>query len=93
MFANSCASSISLPPEITNSPVAVRGSGLDKTGSDLSSGLVISTERLNQIQEIDVRDRLVRVQAGVTLEHLIPPSPCTASLYPLKPTIAKPLVD
>lgn len=51
-------------------PVAVRGSGLDKTGSDLSSGLVISTERLNQIQEIDVRDRLVRVQAGVTLGQL-----------------------
>lgn len=51
-------------------PVTVRGSGLDKTGADLGSGLVISTEKLNQVQEIDERSRLVRVQAGTTLGDL-----------------------
>ena len=48
-------------------PVVVRGSGLDQSGADLTEGMVISTEKLNQIQEIDDRARLVRVQAGVTL--------------------------
>lgn len=51
-------------------PVAIRGSGLDKTGADLTPGLVISTEKMNRIYEIDVHDRLVHVQAGVTLGHL-----------------------
>jgi FAD/FMN-containing dehydrogenase len=51
-------------------PITVRGSGLDKTGADLGDGLVISTEKLNKIQEIDERGHLVRVQAGVTLEKL-----------------------
>ena len=51
-------------------PITVRGSGLDKTGADLGSGLVISTEKLNQVQEIDERSRLVRVQAGTTLGDL-----------------------
>ena len=32
-------------------PIAVRGSGLSKTGSDLTSGIVISTEKLNHIRE------------------------------------------
>ena len=49
---------------------AVRGSGLDETGADLTEGLVISTEKLNKIEEIDVRERLVRVQAGITLREL-----------------------
>ena len=51
-------------------PIAVRGSGLDKTGADLTSGLVVSTEKMNKIFEIDTHDRLVHVQAGVTLGHL-----------------------
>ncbi|MBR5621071.1 FAD-binding oxidoreductase [Candidatus Saccharibacteria bacterium] len=51
-------------------PITVRGSGLDKTGADLGSGLIISTEHLNNILEIDDRARLVRVQAGVTLGQL-----------------------
>lgn len=51
-------------------PITVRGSGLDKTGADLGSGLIISTEKLNQVQEIDERSRLVRVQAGTTLGDL-----------------------
>lgn len=54
-------------------PVSVtpRGSGLDQGGADLSSGgLVISTEKLNRMLEIDPRERLVRVQAGMTLREL-----------------------
>ena len=51
-------------------PISVRGSGLDQSGADLSEGIVLSTEKLNKIQEIDDRERLVRVQAGVTLGQL-----------------------
>lgn len=51
-------------------PVTVRGAGYSKTGSALGSGLVISTERMNAIQEMDVRQRLVRVQCGATLGEL-----------------------
>ena len=50
--------------------VTVRGAGLDEGGADLSSGLIISTEKLNRMLEIDPRDRLVRVQAGITLKEL-----------------------
>lgn len=51
-------------------PITVRGAGYSKTGSSIGNGLVISTEKLNHIQEIDVRQRLIRVQAGVTLGEL-----------------------
>lgn len=51
-------------------PISVRGSGLDKTGADLGTGLILSTEHLNKILEIDDHSRLVRVQAGVTLGQL-----------------------
>lgn len=51
-------------------PITVRGSGLDKTGADLGSGMILSTEHLNKILEIDDHTRLVRVQAGVTLGQL-----------------------
>jgi len=51
-------------------PIAVRGSGLDEMGADLSNGLVISTEKLNRLLEADKRERLVRVQAGITLKEL-----------------------
>ena len=50
--------------------VTARGSGLDEGGADLSSGLVISTAKLNKMLEIDPRERLVRVQAGMTLKEL-----------------------
>ncbi|MBQ3352959.1 FAD-binding oxidoreductase [Candidatus Saccharibacteria bacterium] len=50
--------------------VTARGSGLDEGGADLSSGVVVSTERLNRMLEIDPRERLVRVQSGITLKEL-----------------------
>ena len=51
-------------------PIAVRGSGLSKTGADLTDGLVISMEKMNHIRELDAHDRLVHVQAGITLGKL-----------------------
>ncbi len=51
-------------------PVAVRGSGLCKSGADLSSGIVISTEKMQRVRELDAHDRLIHVQAGITLGRL-----------------------
>lgn len=50
--------------------VTVRGSGMDEGGAALSNGIIISTEKLNKLLEIDPRERLVRVQAGITLKEL-----------------------
>lgn len=51
-------------------PVTVRGAGYGKNGSALGSGLVISTERMKAIQEVDVRQRLARVQCGAMLGEI-----------------------
>lgn len=51
-------------------PITVRGTGLDKTGASIGEGLIISTEKLDQLEEIDLRGRLVRVQPGITLGQL-----------------------
>ncbi len=51
-------------------PITMHGAGFSKTGSSIGSGLLVSTERLDRIQEIDVRQRLVRVQCGVTIGEL-----------------------
>ena len=45
--------------------VTARGTGLGEGGSALTNGVVISTEKLNRLLEIDSRERLVRVQAGI----------------------------
>ena len=50
--------------------VTVRGTGLGEGGAALTNGVVISTEKLNRLLEIDSRERLVRVQAGITLREL-----------------------
>lgn len=51
-------------------PITVRGTGRDKTGAAIGDGLVISLEKLDKIEEIDLRGRLVRVQPGITLGRL-----------------------
>ena len=51
-------------------PIGIWGSGLDATGADLTNGLLISTEKMNQIKEIDTHDRLIHIQSGVTLGQL-----------------------
>ena len=50
--------------------VTARGAGTSDTGADLTNGVVISTEKLNKLLEIDTRERLVRVQSGITLREL-----------------------
>ena len=51
-------------------PITVWGSGLDKMGADLGNGMIISTEKMNKLLESDRRERLVRVQSGITLREL-----------------------
>ena len=50
--------------------VTTRGSGMSEGGESLTNGVVISTEKLNRLLEIDTRGRLVRVQSGITLKEL-----------------------
>lgn len=50
--------------------VTARGGGHDKNGADLTNGVVVSTKKLNKLLEIDPRERLVHVQAGITLKEL-----------------------
>ncbi len=50
--------------------VTARGSGYDTGGAAISNGAIISTERMNRLLEIDPRERLVHVQAGITLREL-----------------------
>ncbi len=48
-----------------------RGSATDKTGAAIGSGIAVSLrEEMNKILELDVRQKLVRVQTGVTLREL-----------------------
>lgn len=51
-------------------PITMRGNGIDKTGAAIGDGLVVSTERMNNIEEIDIRGRLIRAQPGVSLGTL-----------------------
>ena len=51
--------------------ITPRGSGTDKTGAAIGQGIVVSMrEEMNKILEIDTRQKLVRVQAGVTIREL-----------------------
>lgn len=51
-------------------PVSVYGGGNGSVGGALSSGIVISTEKLNKIQEIDIEGKAIRVQAGAKLKEI-----------------------
>ena len=55
-----------------NLPVVVHGGLTNLVGSTETSGdeIVLSTERMNQIEEIDVASRTATVQSGVILEQL-----------------------
>lgn len=50
--------------------VTPRGSGYDTGGAAITNGIIISTQKLNKLLEIDPRERLVHVQAGITLQEL-----------------------
>lgn len=52
-------------------PLTVRGGGTDQTGAALGTGVVIDTKaHMNQIFEVDAKQKLVRVQPGVTFKAL-----------------------
>ncbi|MDO4742133.1 MAG: FAD-binding oxidoreductase [Candidatus Saccharibacteria bacterium] len=51
-------------------PVTIRGSGLREGGAALGNGLVISMSKMSRLLEADQHERLVRVEAGITLKEL-----------------------
>lgn len=52
-------------------PITVRGGGTDQTGAAIGSGIVLDTRaHLNAIFEVDIKQKLVRVQPGVTFKAL-----------------------
>lgn len=52
-------------------PVTARGAGTDRTGAAIGSGVVLSTmSHLNAIFEYDAKQRLVRLQSGVSVTAL-----------------------
>ena len=68
-----------------NQPVVVHGGLTNLVGSTKtkSNELVISTERLNQIEEIDPSSRTMTVQAGVILETIQQAAKKEDLLFPL----------
>ncbi len=52
-------------------PITPRGGGSDQTGAAIGKGIVLNTTaHMNSIFEIDTKQRLVRVQPGVTFKAL-----------------------
>lgn len=51
-------------------PVTARGGGTDDTGAAIGNGVIIDTTRLHQICEFDAKQKLVRLQSGVTAHTL-----------------------
>lgn len=52
-------------------PITVRGGGTDQTGGAIGSGVILDVRaHMNTIFELDIKQRLVRVQPGVTFKAL-----------------------
>lgn len=52
-------------------PITARGAGSDQTGAALSKGVIVNTTaHMNNILEIDPKQRMVRLQPGVTFKGL-----------------------
>lgn len=52
-------------------PITPRGAGSDQTGAALGKGIILNTTaHMNSIFELDAKQRLVRVQPGVTFKSL-----------------------
>lgn len=68
-------------------PVTARGSatGLSAAAIPSTASIVLSTERLRKILEIDVEDHLAVVQAGVTLQELDDALAPLGLVYPVQP--------
>ncbi|MCL2038660.1 FAD-binding oxidoreductase [Candidatus Saccharibacteria bacterium] len=51
--------------------ITTRGSGTDKTGAAIGNGIVLDMRgEMNKIMELDSGQRLIRVQAGISLREL-----------------------
>ncbi|GAK94754.1 D-2-hydroxyglutarate dehydrogenase [Nonlabens ulvanivorans] len=68
-----------------NLPVVVHGGLTNLVGSTETNGneVVISTERLNSIEEVDSSSRTMTVQSGVILEHIHEAATNADLLFPL----------
>lgn len=66
-------------------PVVVHGGLTNLVGSTETNGdeVVISTERMNRIEEVDTSSRTMTVQAGVILEHIHEAAAASDLLFPL----------
>lgn len=52
-------------------PITVRGGGTDQTGAAIGSGIIVNTTaHMDAIFEVDAKQRLVRVQPGITFKAL-----------------------
>jgi FAD/FMN-containing dehydrogenase len=52
-------------------PITVRGGGTDQTGAAIGSGVIVSTTaHMKAIFELDAKQKLVRLQPGVTFQAL-----------------------
>ena len=68
-----------------NCPVVVHGGLTNLVGSTKTKGneIVISLEKLNQIEEVDVQSRTITAQAGVTIESIQKAAEDQELLFPL----------
>ncbi|MFT5170771.1 MAG: glycolate oxidase, partial [Candidatus Marinamargulisbacteria bacterium] len=82
-------------------PVTCRGAGTGNSGGAIpvQKGLVLSLEKLNRILEVDVDNRVARVEPGVITEHLqnrvleeglfYPPDPASLSVCTIGGNVAE----
>ena len=56
--------------DIPTLSITPRGSGTNEVGSAITSSIILSTERLDNLLDIDKRERLIRVQPGITVKEL-----------------------
>jgi len=68
-------------------PITVRGSGTGLSGACIPSdgGIVISTERMKRVVEVDVENHVAVVQPGVTLGELDEATRPHGLCYPIQP--------
>jgi glycolate oxidase len=68
-------------------PVTVRGSGTGLSGACIpaSGGLLLSTERMKRILELDIENHMAVVQPGVTLAELEAATRPHGLTYPIQP--------
>ena len=68
-------------------PVTVRGAGTGLSGACIADrgGIVLSTERLNKVLEVDTQNQVAVVEPGVTLAQLDEATAPHGLVYPIQP--------